>query len=292
MAAGDTFQGSPIVINTNNTLSGMTGVRFNPNLGLIKPATDGRAVHCLVTVGTSAPALECSTLNIAQALALLASSGELPYLALTSLKWYHRKVDPNAPKFLATSVHEQYAAAAGTLFFAGLEATANEPAVMSLVALLTSSDGTDPVTASQVAPPTDPLTIAPYVLDSVTVDGTDVTNVASVSIRPSVQVDTKFGTKPYPRLARPRTVDWGITVRHRDATIIRSKGHKAGAIAVVLKALNTGGPTRGAGTQTWTVTGAITSDGDSGPGVGDSEIVTSVTGRHDGSNQPCTWSNS
>ncbi len=123
-----------------------------------------------------------------------------------------------------------------------------------------------------------------------TIDSTDVTDFVSVSIQPTVDVQTRFGSKPYPRLARPRGVDWVLTVRHNDASIVRGKVNKAGAIAVTFKNANNGGPTRGTTVVTFTVTGLIYMGGDNAPGSGDSEFTTIVCGRHDGVNMPATWS--
>ncbi|MEY2855632.1 MAG: hypothetical protein RL030_2764 [Pseudomonadota bacterium] len=286
----DYFQGSPVLVNAATTLSGIQELSYRPNIGRIKPRSDGRAVHCLITEGQVAPAVELSTLNLAQVHSLMATSGELPYVALTGFDWYERKVADAAPTFAAGSVHEKAAAILGTLFFTGLDCNANDAARISLSALFANSTGsTHPVTFTQAAVLTDPLTIAPFTLDSVTIDGTDIPEVESVSIRAAVTVQTEFGMKPYPRIVRPRFVDWSISVRHNNKVIQRTKTDKSAAIAVVLKSLNTGGPTRGTGTSTWTVTGLLTNDG-GGQGQDNSQMTSMVEGRHDGSNQPATWS--
>ncbi len=290
--AGNYFQGAPVYPNAL-TFSGIQSANYIPNIGLVKPRTDGRPVVCIVTVGKQAPAFECSTLNIAQALSALAAAGStesLPWLALTAMKWYGRKLDPNSPKFLGTSTHELVTATAGTMFFTGLEAQPNEPAVLSLMSIFTSSNGTThPLAWTQVAAPTDPSTVAPYFLDTVTVDGTAVDEVLGVSISAGVDVQTEFGMLAYPRFARPRAVDWTINVRHNDKTLERVKTDKSAAIAVTLKNANNGAPTRGATVVTFTVTGTLTQGGSSHPGEGNSEVAHMVTGRHDGTNQPASW---
>ena len=288
----DYYQGAPLVINTSNVISGMQGVNYVPNVGTIAPDTDGRPVKCLVTEGTVAPALDIATLNVAQVLALLsASPNHLPTLALTDLKWFDRRQNAAAPGIATGTVHEQGAFSSGVLFFTGLEGGANEPAVMSLMALGLSGNGdTHPAAFTQVAAPTDPLTIAALVLDSVTIDGTAVDEAISASIRASVEVQTEFGLKPYPRFARPRKVDWSLTVRHKNQSLQRLKADKPATIATTWKLLNTGGPTRGATTVSWSVTGLLHSAGSTRPGSGDSETTHVVIGRHDGTNQPSTWS--
>lgn len=287
----DYYQGAPLVINTTNTISGMLGVNYVPNVGVIAPDTDGRPVKCLVTEGTIAPALDISTHNIAQVMALLsASPNYLPTLALSSLKWFDRKQDTVTPGLASGTVHEQSAFALGNLFFTGLEGSANEPAVLSLMALGLSADGdTHPMASTLVAAPTDPLTIATMVLDSVTIDGTAIDEAISASIRASVEVQTEHGLKPYPRFARPRKVDWSLTVRHNNQSIQRLKTDKSATISTVWKLLNSGAPTRGATTLTWSVTGLLHSGGSNRPGSGDSETTHIVIGRHDGTNQPSTW---
>lgn len=286
----DYYQGAPVVVN-GTVLSGIQSANYMPNVGILAPDSDGRPVKCLVTEGTVAPALDFSTLNIAAMLALLsASPNYLPTLALSSLLWHDRKQDTSSPNLGAGSVHERRAFAAGSLFFTGLEGSANEAAVMSLMALGTSADGdTNPMAPTLVTAPTDPLTIAAYCLDTVTIDGTAVDEAISASIRANVEVQTEFGLKPYPRYARPRKVDWSITARIKNQTIERLKLDKSATISTTWKALNTGAPTRGAGVVTWSVTGLLHNAGSTRGASGDSETTFVVVGRHDGTNQPSTW---
>ncbi len=290
--SGNYFQGAPIFLNTT-ALGGMQKVGYIPNISLVKPRTDGRATTCIATIGKQAPAVDCSTQNLAAYLALMAAAGStvaLPFLALTDLKWYGRKEDPNSPKFLATSVHELATATAGTSFMTGISATANEPAVLSFMNILTCSDGTThPITWTQAAAPADANTIAPYFLSTVAIDGTTVDEVNSVDISVGVDVQTEFGMLPYPRFARPRAVDWSITVRHNDKTVERVKTDKAAAIVVTFKNANNGAPTRGATVITFTVTGLLSQGGTDYPGEGNTESTHMVTGRHDGTNQPASW---
>lgn len=285
------FRGAPVIINSSITLQGMTRADLNPNIGQIKPDTDGRTMKCIVTEGQSAPALEMSTMDVALALTSLSSGNELPFLALTDLKWYALLQDQNAPAAAAGTVHEQGHATAGTLFMTGLDCVANREAVMHLAAPLTSSDGsTIPYSYSQVTLPSDPGLIAPYTIDSVTIAGTTVNEVASISLRAAVDLQTEFGMKPYPRLARPRKVDWTLSVRHNNLSLERLIAEQGASIIVTLKPLATGGPTRGTPTMTWTVPGAVFRGTSSRPGAGNAALEHIAVGRFDGVNYPATWS--
>lgn len=291
MALANLYQLSPILWGaTPNVLAGIQRCAYNPNVDRIAPDTDGRATKTHISIGKKAPALEIQTLDLGEALALTGMdfSGLIPLAPLTSLKFIGRKESPTAPTFSTSADSEQLQATGGILFMTGIEAQANTPAVMSLMAAFTSSDGvTDPVAATQITAPTDPLLLAPWVLDSVSIDGVDVPEVTGVSISTGAELQSEFGAKVFPRLTRVRKVDWMIKVVHNSLARQRLTLEKAGAMVVVLKQLNTGGPTRGSGTITITVTGTIFEDGTefSQQNVA---VTTSVQGRHDGTNNPVT----
>ncbi len=286
---GNYFQGAPVLVNAT-VLSGIQKAAYVPNQRLVMPDSDGRAVKTLATEGVIQPVLAIDSLNLAQMMTLLSvSPGEIPYLVLTALGWYGRKVDTNSPGFAAGTVHEKGAATAGVLLFSGLQGNCNDPAVMSLMAHLSSNGTAHPVAWSQVAAPSDPNTIAPMMLDSLTIDGDPVDELESVAISAAVQMQIEHGALPYPRLVRPRMVDWTMTARHNDLTIERSKIDKAAAMSAVFKGIATGAPVRTTGTLTWTVTGLLHQGGSDRGASGNVGVTSVCRGRHDGTNQPSTW---
>lgn len=289
--AGNYFELAPVTINTSNTLAGIQSVNYDPRLEISSPDSDGSVTKLLPSVSVSKPILDISTLNVAAALGLMSASGtELPFLALSSLKWYGRKANVNAPTFAGGSTTEQGLGSLGVMYMTGVEAMANKEATMGFRSLLASSDGTThPVAWSQVAAPADPTTIAPYFLDSVTIDGNSVDEIVSISLQGQITEQNEIGMKVYPRLVRPRAVDWTVTVRHNDLTQERLLQAKNSSIAFVLKAGNAGSPTRGTGSITFTVTGMIGGMGSS-RGLGGPAAATHVCrGLRSGSNMPLTW---
>ena len=290
--SGNYFQLSPVLVNGVTTLAGIQDVQENPGIEVYLSQSDGSVSGMLATVAKAAPALTVPTLNIKQALDLLATTGPVPFLILTGLTWSDKKQAAGGPTFAAGSTSEQKAATAGLLYFAGLEAGANTPAMLTLAAQLASTDGlTDPIAPTLVTAPTEPASIVPYFLDSVTMDGTLIDEIESISITPGVALQIEHGLRPYPVLVRVRAVDWTITVRHRDATFHRIKTNaKDTSIAVVLKAANSGGPTRGASTVNFTINGLLYNAGSGRPTGGQSEYTTTLRGRRNGATQSATWS--
>ena len=285
------FLGSTISINSS-AYAGNQDVRYSPGREPLVPRTDGRGVATFAGITRCVPSVAVQTLNVKTILAILAASGaELPYLVLTDLKWIDRRVSSNAPTIDSGSTAEQAAVTAGILAMTGIEAGADAPAVMSLLAYPTSSDGTtDPVAFTQVAAPAEATAIAPFILDSVALDSTAIAEVSGVSLGIGIDWQIEHGLKPFPQLVRPRASDWTMTIRHRDRTIPRTKADKDSNASFVLKDLQVGTSTRGSQSVTFTVTGMI-HQGDAGQTQDSSEITTVVRGRFktSGSVMPGTW---
>jgi hypothetical protein len=285
----DYFSASPIVVN-GTTLLGGQSLSYEPGREIFAPQNDGGVVHLIAGVSRCTPTVAITTKGVKAMLDILAASGAgvpLPYLDLTGLTMVGRKGSPNAPTFAAGSVHEQVAMADGCLAFTGLEASANEDAVLSAVAYGIAADGdTDPVVLSQVAAPAAPSAIAPYVLDSVTLDGTAVEEVSGVSVSASIDWQVEHGLKPFPILVRPRFVDWTLTVRHADLGLMRTKLDKAATGSFVLKNRQTGGPTRGSSTVSISVVGVLYQGTRTDPATGNVETVTTIRGA---GVTPATW---
>lgn len=290
--SGNYFQLSPVLVNGVTTLAGIQDVQENPALSIYVSASDGSLAGMLATVSQADPALSIPTLNCKQALDLLATTGPVPFLTLTGLTWTDKKQAANGPTFAAGTTSEQKAATGGILYFGGLEAAANTPAVMTLMAQLISTDGlADPITPTLVTAPTDPASIVPYFLDSVTMDGGVIDEIDSISITPGVLMQVEHGLRPYPVFTRIRQVDWSITVKHKDASFHRIKTNaKDTSIAVVLKAANSGGPTRGASTVNFTLNGLMYNVASARPTGGQSDYSTTLRTRRNGATQPATWS--
>jgi hypothetical protein len=287
------YLGSKISLNGSDIV-GITSVSYEPGRTAILPQTDGRGTATLAGVTRCQPVLSIVSLSVGAVLSAMEASGsDLPYktLSSTGLIWTDRKVSANAPTIDASSVHEQAAAALGVIAVTGIEAQDGEPATISAVCYPTSSNGTtDPVAFSQVAAPADVTTITPWILDSVTLDSTAIAEVIGVSLGISIDWQIEFGSKVFPQMARPRRSDWTLTIRHRDRTVPRVKLDKDSNASFVLKSIDSGGPTRGSGTVTVTVTGLIHQGGAS-QGQDPTEITTIVRGRFktSGSVMPGTW---
>lgn len=284
----DFFCSSPMSLN-GTTLLGGQSFSYDPGREIFAPQNDGSTFHLMAGVSKCTPSVTISTKGVKQFMALMAaqsSTNYVPYLDLSSLLLIGRKVGTNAPTFAAGTVHEQVAFADGCIAFTGVEASANEDAILTAVAYGIGTDGdTDPATLTQVTAPSAPSSITPYVLDSCTLDGTAIEEVNGVSVSCNLDWQIEFGAKPFPILVRPRFVDWTMTVRHNDATLMRSKLDKAAAGSVVLKSRATGGPTRGSETATFTVTGVLYQGGRTDPATGNVEIVTTLRGAA----TPATW---
>lgn len=278
---------SPVLINAT-TCNGFQTATYDPGREIFTAQADGSVVSLMAGVMRATPMISLATLNCKQVLDLLASSGPLPYLDLSALQLVGRKVSANAPTFSGGTDSERVAFADGVIAFTGLEASANEKAVMSLMAYGIGTDGdTDPVTLAAVTAPSVPASVAPYVLDSCTLDSLAIEEVAGVSVQADITWQIEHGAKPFPILVRPRSVDWSLTVRHNDPSFFRGKGDKAATGSIVLKSLSTTGPTRGASTVNFSVVGLLTQGSRTDPATGNVEFVSIVRGANA---TPATWS--
>lgn len=288
------FVSSAVVIGAA-AIPGNTGVSYDPGRSVEAPDTDGRGTKTFVGTLMAVPRVELQSLAIKATMAAMASSGaDLPYLALSAgqLTWTHRQGAANGPTIAGGSVHEQRTIAAsctGCLAVTGVECAAGGTASLSAVAYLASNNGTtDPVAQAQVAAPADVTTVQPMTLDAATIDATAVSDVISVSLAIAISWTVEHGMKPFPQVVRPRASDWTMTIRHRDPTIGRIKGDKDSSGSFTLIAVGSG-PTRGADTVTFTVTGLITNGGDTQSPSGPPEFVTIIRGRYNGTTMPGTW---
>ncbi len=279
---------SPIVVNAS-ARGGILSCDYSPGRAILSPMHDGLTHRTLAKVITGEPSLSIQTANVGEWLGILAASAasQIPYLTLTGITWIDRTLSANAPTNAAGSVHEQGTASSGTLCMTGLSAPANQAATMSLAAMIMSSDGTDPVTFSQVAAPSDGTTLASWVLDSCTLDGTAVDYVDSVQVTPEITWEIQRGPKAFPIFVRPHRVDWSIAVTHRNVELQRTKGDKAATGSVVLKNLVTGGPTRGSSTVTFSVVGLLHQSGASRGADSSATCTTTIRGAH--ATAPATW---
>jgi len=279
---------SPIIVNTT-ARGGVLSCDYSPGRSILTPMHDGLVHRTLAKVITGEPSLSISTANVSEWLGILAASAssQIPYLTLTGITWIDRLLSANAPTNAAGSVHEQGTATSGTLCMTGLSAPANQPATMSLMAMIMSADGTDPVAFSQVAAPADGTTLASWVLDSCTLDGTAVDYVDSVTVTPEITWEIQRGPKAFPIFVRPHRVDWSISVAHRNIELQRTKGDKAATGSVVLKNLATGGPTRGSSTVTFSVVGLLHQGGTSRGADSSATATTVIRGAH--ATAPATW---
>jgi hypothetical protein len=250
---------------------------------------DGLVHRTMAKVITGEPSLSIATANVGEWLGILAASAasQIPYLTLTGISWIDRTLSANAPTNAAGSVHEQGAATSGTLAMTGLTAPANQPATMNLVAMIMSSDGNDPVAFSQVAAPADGTTLASWVLDSCTLDGTAVDYVESVQVTPEITWEIQRGPKAFPIFVRPHRVAWSMAVTHRNVELQRTKGDKAATGSVVLKNLATGGPTRGSSTVTFSVVGLLHQSGSARGADSSATCTTTIRGAH--ATASATW---
>jgi hypothetical protein len=278
---------SPIQINST-ARGGVISCEYSAGRGILAPMHDGLVTRTLAKVITGEPSLAITTANVGEWLGILAASAssQIPYLTLTGVTWIDRTLSANAPTDAAGSVHEQGTASSGTLCMTSLSAPANQSATLSLVAMIKSADGTDPVTFSQVAAPSAGTVMAGWVLDSCTMDGTLVDYVDAVTVTPEITWEIQRGPKPFPIFVRPHRVDWSMAVTHRNLELQRTKGDKSATGSVVLKNLATGGPTRGSSTVTFSLTGLL-HHGGSSRGA-DSSATCTTTLRAAGT-APATW---
>lgn len=289
--ASTAYNLAPVVVNTT-ARGGVIRVNDDPAREVIAPLHGGGATRTLAAIATGTPSVSLDTLNLYEWLGILASSGPLPYLTLTDLKWIARKQALNAPGNAASTVHEQGAATAGILAFTGLSVAPRQAATMNLIAYLTAAtSATDPVTYSQVAAPSDPGVVTAMTIDSMTVDSTEIEDVISVDIACAIDWTIRRGVGWAPTLIHPKHVDWTMTVRHENKTMPRAKGDKAANASLVLKNLVTGGPTLGSSIQTWTVTGLLYQGPTSMATENPNEVTTMIRGRYNGSTEPATWAN-
>jgi hypothetical protein len=278
---------SPVVINST-TCTGFQTATYDPGRNIFTAQADGAVPNLMAGVMSATPTISLSTLNCKEVLALLAATGPLPFLDLSALQLTGRKVAPNSPTFSGGTDSERVSFTDGVIAFTGLEASANDKAIMSLMAYGIAADGdTDPVTLAAVAAPSVPGSVAPYVLDSCTLDSLAIDEVLSVSVAADITWQVEHGAKPFPILVRPRSVDWSLTVRHNDPSLFRSKADKAATGSIVLKALATGGPTRGASTVNFSVVGLLIQGSRTDPATGNVEFVSIVRGANA---TPATWS--
>lgn len=288
--AGNFYQFAPIVIN-GTTLAGMRSIAYAKNVGKYLSRTDGKVSPVMATALQYAPRAAISTEAVAAALTLMGLSTDIPFVALSAggAIWQTRKLQASSPAYASGSTAEQATMATGTFVLDGIEATANQPAVLSASLHGYGATGaTDPVVFATTTAVSDPTVVPGYILDSVTVDSTAIDEVVSVSLAASYDVELGHGMAPYPTMARIGNVGWVMTVRHNLATIPRTKSDKDSNASFILKNLVVGGPTRGASTVTATVTGFVSTESVDYQHGSNSAFVTTITGRSVSGAIPCT----
>ena len=292
MAAIPLYDASTLLVNAT-TLAGILATGYSPGARRAVLSHSGRQTPTLAGITQYDPRMSVSCVAIKSALDLFGVQGAniIPWLSLSALQWTARKLKIDGPDPEAGSVHERGAATAGTLVFAGLEAPAGGDATISLMAHLISANGTtDPVTWTQQAAPADPATAAPYILDSVSLDGLSLDSVTGVSVSAGSSIERGHGMMPFPRMARIGNVDWSMVIKHQDASLFRAKPDRDAAGSIVLKdRLNGGGNARGTSTVSFSVTGLV-EHGDGELRHGDrAGYTTTITGRSVGGNASASW---
>lgn len=242
---------NPLSIN-GTALAAITEVRYDRRLDIVALGSDGTAHTTYRGIRKCRPLVEFTTLHAKELAALVVGSTDCPMVALngtTGLNFVGAKMSTTAPGYNASAVHQSYVAARGQVFLNSLRWQANGNLECGCQAFLISADGTtDPVVeASNAALPTQGLASGPFVLYSLTLGGTALTEVASVDLQIDHRAENNIDDQcfscglPYPTAvaqAGPNgPIDMTLTVEIPDLGSTVSTA----AVSVVFKRVTQGG---------------------------------------------------
>jgi energy-converting hydrogenase Eha subunit E len=178
---------NPLSIN-GTALAAITEVRYDRRLDIVPLGSDGTAHMTYRGIRKSRPLVEFTTLHAKELAALFVGSTDTPMVVLngtTGLNFVGAKMSATAPGYNSSAVHQSYVAARGQAFLNSMRWQADGNLECGVQAYCISADGsTDPVVESAVAElPTQGLGLGPFVLYSLTLGDTTLTEVASVDLQ-------------------------------------------------------------------------------------------------------------
>lgn len=269
---------------------------------IISPESDGVVHETLHSIGRLSPRANFATLAIGTMLDALDDNEDAPMKALdgtNGLVMVGAKDDTNAPNYASGSVHEALTGLRGLVYMTGISCQGGaNPAVMSLGAAFSSSDGTTAaLVPSAVALPTQPVPAEAWVLSSIAHNATELDGFSNLNWSCDCRVrQIHSGSDVYPRMVSAGGS--GGPIRHRitfdttDLAWLRSIGAlgSTSSLAFTFTQLAQGG-TRSLTTRTITVNGRLGIVRNPGTGSQGGAMSGSVEflPRFDGTNKPVTW---
>ena len=283
-------------IDLNGTqYSGIRGYQLDFGKQVESEGSDGTVYETLHNILQAKPMADLTTLAAKTMLAALNGSTDLPMLALngtTGLKMYGAKVASNSPAYASGSVHRMRNAISGLIYCSGLKWSFPGYLEMSLKAMFKSSaGGTDPVTTSLVALPTQPVPVEKLTLSTLTIGGSALTNVKSVDISIDPKFDYDYSTGlPFPIDISGAGVKGHLAVKMEVDADEMDVGEGTGACSAVFASVLANAAGIGATGLTATLNGAWGTEegfgGQQGSGVGRRLVVRSVFAS---AVKPFTW---
>ena len=294
------FSMSALQLN-GTTFAGGQSFSYDPGLSVVSPTTDGASDEIFHSVQRSMPRIDFTTLELAALLnaSFLAPTATPPFLALngtTGARLVGRLQATDSNAHAAGSVHESLVIARGLVYLTGINAQVGSPAELSGRILGKSADGdTNPVALSQIAAPSEPNTIAPYILDSVSINGTVDDACTGVSLTIEAGERFEHGPNVFPTfvgIGQGSAVKYRLQITTDDESLHRSVGDIGAEqqVVVVIRNMTQGG-TRGANTVTITTNnGLLVSTGRSQSGQGKGSITLEHHPRRNSGTAPITIS--
>lgn len=250
------FDLSALSLN-GSAVSGTGSIAYDPALDVLSLASDGDSSERFHAVAGGSPRFEVTHMNIAAIVGLITGAPPVLALSSTGALAIARKEATDSNTFAGGTVHEQIAIALGLACLTRIGGSAGQPADCTFSIYGRSSDGdVAPVAFSAVAAPAQATALAPYILDTVTVNGVAIDDVQSAELTIEPAVRTERGPKIWPlhvAAAQNGPAVYRLRLECYDSSLIRS-ATAAGVeqqIVATFKNLAQGG-TRGASTVTIT----------------------------------------
>ena len=181
------FDLSALSLN-GSAISGTGSIAYDPALEILSPAADGASLEYFHAAARGAPRMEITHLNLAGIVGVLTGAPPVVALSSTGALAIARKEATDSNAFAGGTVHEQIAIALGLAALTRVGGSAGQPAEVTFSVFGRSSDGdTAPVAFSAVAAPAQATAIAPYILDTVTVNGTSPISMWKLTVPVAVR---------------------------------------------------------------------------------------------------------
>lgn len=281
------------------TLTGLRSARLDRRETQSPIGTDGTLHQTSAAVIRAAPMASLTTISVRALLAILGTSGQVPFVALngsTGLVMYGPKISTTGPGYDGSTVHKTCTAANGMLFLDRVSWSPGQVAEATASVFFTSSSGsTNPVADSTAALPTLPVNTEQMVLSSLTINATSVSRCASLEVAIAHRAENNDEAVcynqglPYPILLTQAGVAGQTEIMVTIDTLDLTTAFTNGTVVIGFTSLSHLGVGLGSNTATITINGVLAREqeiaGESGQPARRQILI---RGTFDGTNRPLT----